>query len=236
MSAWTPVTVRVLTAADAAQVFELRRECLTQSIGFHWRDTSRLRWGEADESGVVLGVIAANGELLASRRTNRFDSVPACEDFLEVSLAGVPHSLPLLPMSRTVTRPDVANHRLNALLTWMNWLLFPRSPRGTIIGSTYRAAPFLALAERAGYTLHACAASWDSEAEAIDPVIAALQVSELPQAVAVYAESARGYKLGWRADFGDIVAALARLAAPSETAVRPSPRPVTRVASARPLA
>ena len=225
MNALFPVVVRELTESDAAQLYALRRDCLTQSHGFVWRDTTRLHWGEADASGVVLGVAAANGELLASRRTNRFDSVDACEAFLEVSLYGVPHTTPLFPMSRTVTRADMANLRLNALLTWMNWLLFPRMSRGTIIGSTYRAAPFLRLAERAGFTLHACRESWDSEADAIDPVIAALQLSVLERAVGVYAESARAYRDGWRADFGDIVHALARLAGPSTaTPIRRSPR------------
>jgi hypothetical protein len=164
-----------------AAVERLRREASAAAPALRWHDPATLRWSEADDRGVVLGLWAGAGSggdrpvLLSTLRLSVFARAAAAEAFVEHALGGVGVRWPALVLSGGATAPGLGGHGLAAMLRWAYLHALPAGHLRSVLAVVYEDAPRLSAMQAVGYTLTVPSSSWDGEASALKaPLIAHL--------------------------------------------------------------
>ena len=178
---WTIGVIDPACAREREAVVRLRRQAYAEAGEFAWNEMATLRWSDADEDGVVLGLWGDRSDtdddrataLLSTLRMSVFADARVAETFLEHSLHGVGAAWPALVLSRAATAPGRHRSGLMALLRCAYLQALAATPLRSVLAVVYDTAPRLHSMRSVGYTLTAPQRSWDSEARALTPPLVA---------------------------------------------------------------
>ncbi len=178
--------------ADAANITDresiaaLRRAAYRKAAQFEWNDESTLDWSTADDTGTVMAVWDAAGNVLSTIRASVFSDAVGAEAFLEYSLTGISLPGPALTLSRAATAPHAAQHGLFALLRIAYLSALPDTPINSAIAIVYEGAPHSGLMRECGYSFFQPQAGWDTEAVArTRPMLAVLPRAKFAHSLAL---------------------------------------------------